>query len=319
VVNGTNVIGNDTQFAINVYSTIETVNSGTATVPLESTTVDIPPVDLNKTFLIVKSSDNLAVDSYAYAFAIRGHFIDNDTIEFTRGSSSGEGEVSYFVIQADNIEVQSGTTTLSKSDSQKDVPITAVADPTKCFVTLSTSSNSKSTKYIDESWVTGELTANNTLTLTRAASGISEVTVDWFVIRFTDNTTVQTGVTSWSGVQANQTITSVNTSNTWLYFTSRMDNNGLAHTSIKGEITDSTTLTFSKHSDSTTGADVSYFVIEFPEGSGATVQSGTASASSGDLTVDIGITPVNRKRALAFVTNDCEGTGTAYEMSYWIS
>ncbi|KAF5416341.1 MAG: hypothetical protein C5S48_03200 [Candidatus Methanogaster sp.] len=100
---------------------------------------------------------------------------------------------------------------------------------------------------------------------------------------------------------------------------SRMDNNGLAHTSIKGEITDSTTLTFSKHSDSTTGADVRYFVIEFPEDSGVTVQSGTASASSGDLTVDIGITPVNRKRALAFVTNDCEGTGTAYAMSYWIS
>ena len=333
VVNGTNVIGNDTQFAINVYSTIETVNSGTATVPLESTTVDIPPVDLNKTFLIVKSSDDLAVDSYAYAFAIRGHFIDNDTIEFTRGSSSGEGEVSYFIVQADNIEVQSGTTTLSKSDSQEDVTITPVANhATKCFVTLSTSSNSKSTKYIDESWVTGELTANNTLTLTRAASDISEVTVDWFVIRFTDNTTVQTGVTSWSGAQANQPITSVNTSNTWLYFTSRMDNNGLAHTSIKGEITDSTTLTFSKHSDSTTGTDyVRYFVIQFPEDSGVTVQRGTASANSGDSTVDIGITAVNRGKAFAFVTNDCKGIGWTgwwfwkqhigiyYARSYWVS
>lgn len=320
VVNGTNVIGNDTQFAINVYSTIETVNSGTAAFLDTSTTVDIPPVDLNKTFMIVKSSDDLAVDSYAYAFAIRGHFIDNDTIEFTRGSSSDEGEVSYFIVQADNIEVQSGTTTLSKSDSQEDVPITAVADLTKCFVTLSTSSNSKSTEYIDESWVTGELTANNILTLKREASSKSEVTVDWFVIRFTDNTTVQTGETSWTAAHtATQTVTSVNTSNTWLYFTSRMDDNGLAHTSIKGEITDSTTLTFSKHSDSTTGADVRYFVIEFPEDRGATVQSGTASAGSGDSTVDIGITPVNRKRALAFVTNDCEGTGTAYARSYWIS
>jgi Mg-chelatase subunit ChlD len=322
VVNGTNVIGNDTQFTINVYSTIETVNSGTSAVPLESTTVDIPPVDLNKTFLIVKSSDDLAVDSNAYAFTIRGHFIDNDTIEFTRGSSSGEGEVSYFVIQADNIEVQSGTTTFSKVDSQKNVSITAVTDhTTKCFVALSTSSNSKSRKYIHESWVTGELTANDTLTLTRAASGISEVTVDWFVIRFTDNTTVQTGNTSWSGASATtQTIAPINTSRTWLYFTSRMDNNGLAHTSIKGEITNQTTLTFSKHSDSSAGTDyVRYFVIEFPDDSGATVQSGTASAGSGDSTVDIGITPVNRKRALAFVTNDCEGIGTTYAMPYWIS
>ena len=192
---------------------------------------------------------------------------------------------------------------------------------TKCFVTLSTSSDSGSRKYIDESWVTGELTANDTLTLKRVSGKFGATTVDWFVIRFTDNTTVQTGETSWTDAHtATQAITSVNTSNTWLYFTSRMDNNGLAHTSIKGEITDSTTLTFSKHSDSTAGTDhVRYFVIEFPDDSGATVQSGTASASLGDLTVDIGITSVNRKRALAFVTNDCEGTGTAYAMPYWIS
>ena len=322
VVNGTNVVGNDTQFAINVYSTIETVNSGTTTVPLTSTTVDIPPVDLNKTFLIVKSSDDLAMDSSAYAFTIRGHFIDNDTIEFTRESSSGEGEVSYFVIQADNIEVQSGTTEFEKRERQKNVSIAHVTDHTsKCFVTLSTSSNSKSRKYIHESWVTGELTANDILTLTRDASGISEVTVDWFVIRFTDNTTVQTGNTSWSGASATtQTIAPINTSSTWLYFTSRMDSNGLAHTSIKGDITNQTTLTFSKHSDSTAGTNcVRYFVIEFSDGSGATVQSGTAPAGSGDSTVDIGIAAVNRKRALAFVTNDCEETTTAYAIPYWIS
>ena len=321
VVNGTNVIGNDTQFAINVYSTTETVNSGTAAVPLESTTVDIPPVDLNKTFLIVKSSDNHDLESNAHAFTIRGHFIDNDTIEFTRESISDEGEVSYFIIQADNIEVQSGTEAFAKGVIQRDVSITPVTDhTTKCFVALSTSSNGDSRKYVHESWVTGELIANDTLTLKRGDGKFWATTVDWFVIRFTDNTTVQTGETSWSGPSTTtQTIASINTSNTWLYFTSRMGDNGLAHTSIKGEITDSELLTFSKHSDSTTGTDVRYFVIEFPDDSGATVQSGTASASSGDLTVDIGITPVNRKRALAFVTNDCEGTGTAYAMSYWIS
>lgn len=322
VVNGTNVIGNDTQFAINVYSTIETVNSGTATVPLESTTVDIPPVDLNKTFLIVKSSDNHDLESNAHAFTIRGHFIDNDTIEFTRESISDEGEVSYFIIQADNIEVQSGTEVFAKGVIQRDVSITPVADhTTKCFVALSTSSNGGSRKYVHESWVTGELTANDTLTLKRGAGKFWDTTVDWFVIRFTDNTTVQTGETSWTDAHtATQAITSVNTSNTWLYFTSRMTNNGLAHTSIKGEITNSTTLTFSKHPDSIAGTDyVRYFVIEFPDDSGATVQSGTASAGSGDSTVDIGITPVNRKRALAFVTNDCEGTGIAYAMPYWIS
>ena len=321
VVNGTNVTGNDTQFTINVYSTIETVNSGTAAFLGTSTTVDVPPVDLNKTFMIVKSSDDLAVDSDAYAFTIRGHFIDNNTIEFTRASSSQEGKVSYFVIQADNIEVQSGTETFAKGENQKSVSITSVTNTTKCFVTLSTSSDSKFEKYIHESWVTGELTANDTLTLERAASSHSQVTVDWFVIRFTDNTTVETGETTWSSAHtATQAITSVNTSSAWLYFTSRMANNGLAHTSIKGEITDSTTLTFSKHSDSATGTDyVRYFVIQFPDDSGVTVQRGTASADSSDLTVDIGITPVNRKRALAFVTNDCEGTGTAYAMPYWIS
>ncbi|RLB75797.1 MAG: hypothetical protein DRH24_19020, partial [Deltaproteobacteria bacterium] len=322
VVNGTNVTGNDTQFTINVFSTIETVNAGTASFDGASTTVDIPPVDLNKTFLIVKSSDSADGNSNANAFTIRGHFIDNDTIEFTREAASGEGKVSYFVIQADNIEVQSGTTTFAKGEGQKDVSITPVTDyATKCFVALSTSSDSNSRKYVHESWVTGELTANDNLRLKRAASGKSEVTVDWFVIRFTDNTTVQTGETSWTDAHtATQTITSVNTSRTWLYFTSRMTNNELAHTSIKGEITNSTTLTFSKHSDSTAGTDyVRYFVIQFPDDSGATVQSGTVSADKHDSTVDTGITPVNRARAFAFVTNDCEGTKKKYARSYWIS
>ncbi|RKX64965.1 MAG: hypothetical protein DRP42_05575, partial [Tenericutes bacterium] len=329
-VNGTNVTGNDTRFTVNVYSTIETVNAGTTAFLGTSTTVDISPVDLNKTFLIVKSSNGNTGYSNANAFTIRGNFIDNDTVEFTREAASGEGKVSYFVIQADNIEVQSGTTTFVNGDSQKNVSINPVTDyAAKCFVTLSTSSDSNSRNYVHESWVTGELTANDTLTLERAASGHSQVTVDWFVIRFTDNTTVQTGETSWVDAHtATQAITPVNTSRTWLYFTSRMTNNELAHTSIKGEITNSTTLTFSKHSDSTAGTDyVRYFVIQFPDGSSASVQSGTASANLGDSTVDIGITAVNRGRAFAFVTNDCKGIGwwwwwhigNYYARSYWIS
>lgn len=193
--------------------------------------------------------------------------------------------------------------------------ITDVADTGKCVVFLSRRSTGTDAAYA-RSFVTGELTSATNLRLIRQGTG-TIVTFEWFVVKFNDGTTIQTGETAVSTSNPTiQRISPVNLSRTWLYFTWRATANGLAQVSPRGWLESSTEIRWFRQT--TTGiVHVRWFVIRMP--SGTSVRRGYHDSTvTTEYTKDIKITSVALNRTFSFTTNDCTGTGTAFPRPFWI-
>ncbi|MGD2124962.1 MAG: DUF2341 domain-containing protein [Desulfobacteraceae bacterium] len=93
-----------------------------------------------------------------------------------------------------------------------------------------------------------------------------------------------------------------------------MDTNGLDQTSAKVELTDSTTLSFSRQDTTSGTVTCRYFVISQ---SSLNVQRGSDYAASGDSAEDQTITAVDTTTAFPISFNDSNGTGTAFPRPYW--
>ena len=116
-----------------------------------------------------------------------------------------------------------------------------------------------------KSFVTGELTNNTNVRLSRQGTGTT-VTAEWFVVKFNDETTIQTGETAVSTSNpTSQNIGSVDLSRSWLYFTWRATANGLGQDSPRGWLQTSTQIQWSRQT--TTGTVYArWFVIQMPSG-----------------------------------------------------
>ncbi|MEM5868133.1 MAG: hypothetical protein QXG39_09485, partial [Candidatus Aenigmatarchaeota archaeon] len=165
-------------------------------------------------------------------------------------------------------------------------------------------------------FVTGEVTSTTNLRLRRAGTGTT-VTVEWFIVKFNEETVIQTGETVVSTSNPTiQSIAPVDLTRTWLYMTWRATTNGLAQVSVRGWIENPTEIRFFRRT--TTGiCYVRWFVIQMP--AGVKVQRGFHDSTvTTEYVKDIPISPVNTSRTFSFTTCDSTGTGRTFPRPFWI-
>ena len=296
------------------------VQSGTGSIGLGNTytTVNIDPVTLSKSFLLVEFGGGIAGTQPEQDVIVSGNFSSASQLRFDRIGTTNPANFGWYVIEAlgTQISVQSGTTQFASTETQKDVTITDVADTSKCVIFLSRRSTGTDRTQYNRCFVTGELTSATNLRLKRQGTG-TVVTVEWFVVKFDDGTTIQTGETAVSTSNpTTQSISSVDLSRTWLYFTWSATANGLAQVSPRGWLESSTEIRWFRQT--TTGiCYVRWFVIQMP--SGTSVQRGYHDSTvTTEYTKDITITPVAPNRTFSFTTCDSTGTGDYFPRPFWI-
>jgi hypothetical protein len=156
------------------------------------------------------------------------------------------------------------------------------------------------------------LTSATNLRIAIPALGSSTPTVDWQVIEYRGSS-VRSGQVSFATTDTSKTatLTSVRTNKSWLVYSYQLDNNATITaniSSIRGRITDATTLTFDRVT-SGNAATLSYFLVAFTDRT--TVQSGSQNFSTADTQNDVTITAVYTARILAAGGTCARGGQTA--------
>ncbi|MGE3843690.1 MAG: Ig-like domain-containing protein, partial [Vicinamibacterales bacterium] len=222
---------------------------------------------------------------------------------------------------------QSGAPTISDIASQSTNISTAtsaiaftVGDADVAASMLTVTASSSNTTLVPNGNITlGGSGANRTITLTPATgqTGTSTITVtvsdgeltasDTFIIGVTAPTqAVQSGTAtiSASSTSTTATITQVNLNRAFLVFSTTIDDANPANAAVRGELTDPTTVTFTRYG--TTGAvSITWSVVEYA--SGVTVQRGTSTTMGAATTNDVTITSVTTTKAFPLISWSIDG------------
>ena len=311
---------NNTSAVASVAARGWNVQSGTGSISAGNnyTNININSVDLSKSFLLVEFGGGVAGAQPEQDVIVSGKFNTASELRFERAGTTNTANFGYYVIEAlsTQITVQSGTTQLNSTQTQSDRNLNDVGDVSKCVVFLSRSSTGTDRSQYYKSFVTGEVTNNTNLRIKRQGTGTT-VTVEYFVVKFNDETTIQTGETTISTSNpTSQNIASVDLSRSWLYFTCRATTNGLAQDSPRGWLQSSTQIQWRRQTTSGT-VYARWFVIQMPEGTN--VQRGFKDSTvTSEYTKDVTISAVNLNRAFSFTTCDSTGTGNNFPRPFWI-
>lgn len=319
-VGSSTVYANNTSAKVDVTAARWNVQSGTGYIPAGETytIVDIEPVNLSRSFLLISFGGGISGSQPEQDVIVSGSFASASQLRFERVGTSNPANFGWYVIEALGIQisVQSGTTQFDQTETQKDVLIEDVGDFGRCIIVLSRRSTGTDRTQYNKAFVTGELTSTTNLRLRREGTGTT-VTVEWFVVKFNDDTVIQTGETIVSTSNpTSQSINPVNTSRAWLYFTWRATANGLAQVSVRGWLENSGEIRFFRQTNTGT-CYVRWFVIEMP--SGISIQRGFHdSTTRTEYVKNIGIAPVDLDTAFSFTTCDSTGTGNAFPRPFWV-
>lgn len=279
------------------------VQSGSQAMGTTPTTVTISAVDTSKAFVICYFRTNSSNASQAATCELTGA----TSLVITTGAANSATVVNWQVIEfAGGVTVQRGLSSLATTDTIKNIPITAV-DTSKTFVIVTSRTTSTSQIIDEQRTMRAQLTSGVSLELSRNESGVA-TDVAWQVIQM-DGASVQSGLTTIpsGSSSATATITAVDTASTFLVFNTRADaaTNGVeAQHYVRGTMTNSTTLTFTRKS-STNTVDISWFTVSL--GDGTSVQKGTLTAATTETSLNATITAINTNRTVAFVSaNACQ-------------
>jgi hypothetical protein len=311
---------NNTSAVVRVTARGWNVQSGTGSISAGNTytTVNINSVNLSRSFLLVEFGGGIANTQPEKDVIVSGKFNSASQLRFDRNGTTNPANFGWYVIEglSTQISVQSGTTVFASAETLKDTTINDVTDTSKCVVFLSRRSNGTDRTLYYTSFITGELTNNTNVRLSRQGINTT-VTAEWFVVKFNDETTIQTGEKAVSTANpTSQNIGSVDLSRSWLYFTWRATANGLGQDSPRGWLQNSSQIQWFR--GTTSGiVYVRWFVIQMP--SGANVQRGLHDSTvSSEYTKDITISPVNLNRTFSFTTCDSSGIGDNFPRPFWI-
>ena len=290
-----------------------------------SQTQTINEVNLSRAFVLCKTRNNQNAGTEPDVFSATCRFNNATSIIAERYQADDPITMTYQVVESENIRVQRGSTTFATTDTTKDVTLTTPINLNKSIILFSQRLNAGATSGTVQFYHIAEFVDNQTIRFTRGTSG-STSQIEWQVIEFTDQTTVQSGtITGWDLETINDERTtlptSVNTSLSWMVYSYTITNVGLSRTSITGELENETTLHFWKESSSS-GANtgtVSWFVVSMPPDLNASVQRGTYSTSATtDYLKDITINSVDRDRSFSYFGHaTCTGSGNAYPRPFW--
>lgn len=301
------------------------VQSGRVEVTGSTLDVAITPVDPNHAFVLLSYGTGYTNgNTNANRVMVRGDLLDTDTLRLYRGTSSNSSWVSWQVIECagDEFTAYRGTGSFSNSQGSASLSIGASVNSADCLALVTADSNSNSRNYYSEAHLTARVDSATTVLVERADTGSSSVNFNWTVVEFDTSKidSIQHGSLSFTSAneanRATATISAVNPNTSILLFQSRTSRNGLAYTAVAGQLTSATGVEFYQHTGSSGTRSVEYYVIDF--GAGAAAQGGQVD-NSGDSNwaiADVSLAAVDTSRTIAFHSNTCDGTGTAYPRSY---
>ncbi len=297
-------------------STISGVQSGTATIASGSATqtVTITAVDTTKSFLVFSVQMN---DNAPECTQISGQITNSTTLTFSRDTACATSAITvqwYVAEFSSGVSVQRGSRDMSTSGTGvENVSITAV-NRRKSFPIISM--RKAGTAYDNDDFVRARFTADDTLQLSQQDSASPSGIVEWQVVEY-DDSFVQRGDVSWGTTDATKTVTvnAVDTAKSWLMFYYNSAGGTAADIGqklVRGEITNSTTLTFTR-ANTGQAMDMTWFLVEFNDNT--TVQKGAANFTSTDTVKDVTISSVTTGNSIATLSGwNLWGGSTAYNV-----
>src|SRR3989475_8076237 len=173
-----------------------TVQRGTADFPAALLDVPITPVNLARSFPIV--SYRITGAAYGDNDSLRAKLTSTTTLQITVSAGTG-GSVEWQVIEYTGASVQSGDLSFAATDASLSAAVAAVSVP-KSWLLFSYASASGTGTNIAQKMVWGTVTDAMTLTFDRASTG-QVIDLTWYLVEFTDATTVESGSTQLTAAQ----------------------------------------------------------------------------------------------------------------------
>lgn len=271
--------------AINIEYYVATFGSGVTvqrgiatTTSATSTNVTLSPsVDTTKSFpLINLETDGASYDGNDWVIPTLTNLTGNNasTLNLATNSSSGTlSEVAWQVVTYTSASVQAGTATIAGASSSTTASISSVTTGKSWLVYYSNYNAAGSGNAADES-VEGKFNSSTQLSFARGSTGATSVSLQYFVVSFTDNSTVQSGNISLSAgaTSGTGTITTVDTTASLpvaggLYGrggqSSNTTNSDTYNAQGTVDLTNSTTVTFTRGITESATASLTYFIVTF--------------------------------------------------------
>ncbi len=213
----------DIKWYVAEFASGVTVQRGSS--PLNATNVNVPitAVDLTKAFPLIthrKGGGGFGDDDFGAA-----RLTSATNLELSSVGTSPGTQVEWQIVEHDSVKIQSsavaGPVSFASPDLAKTVTIAAV-NPAKSWLIYSYRLSAGTPAWIGQKMMRGRVTNGTTLTFDRAlaqeAGGpASTVDLNWYLVEFTDATTVQHLNLNFNGaglLQIDHAITAVNRSNT---------------------------------------------------------------------------------------------------------
>lgn len=289
---------------------LTSVQSGTTTIAsgTSSATVTITAVTTSHAFVVFSARLGSTIADPVDG-QVSGQITNATTLTFARKGTVGNINIKWYVAEfPSGVTVQRGAQDIAGATTN--ITITSV-DTTKSFVLIS--ARTTGSTFGRDDYFEARLTSATNLQLNIAGLGATSPTVEWQVVQYTDSS-VQSGQVSFATTDTSKTasVTSVDTSKSWLIYSYQLDDNAIINpnvASIRGQLTNSTTLTFDRYA-SGNAATLTYFLVQFTDGT--TVQSGSQNFATTDTQNNATITSVSTSWAIAAAGLYVRGGRTAY-------
>ncbi len=246
-----------------------TVQRGTANMTAALLDIPITAVNLARSFPII--SYRIAGGSYGDNDFLRAKLTSTTNLQITVSAGTG-GSCEWQVIEYTGAAVQSGDLSFAAGDASRSATVAAVNVP-KTWLLFSYASASGTGTNIAQKMLWGTLTDATTLTFDRASTG-QAVDVTWYLVEFTDATTVESGSTQFTTAQTQldvpivcvDTLTSLATAGGMSYrggstpYTTD-DNPGVS--SVTLDLTSATNLRLTRGLTGAVTASIGWFVVRF--------------------------------------------------------
>lgn len=190
------------------FSSGVTVQRGTSNFALgqANTDISITPVDLSKAVVFHTTAQPGSIADYDDLHTI--YFADNSTIRITLPVDTvNVNKISdWQVVEFEDAAVTAGTYSIGATTASTTVTVDAF-DPTKTLLFHSYHVNAGSGFVGNRNSVRGRVQDGTTLAFERFAADSVPITGRYFLVEFSDNTTIQHGTGAYSSTQGTQTVT----------------------------------------------------------------------------------------------------------------
>ncbi len=241
---------------------------------------------------------------------VRGSITSSNTVNFVRATTETSTlNIQWYVVEySAGVRVQRGE--VNQTNTNINVPITAVSATNQAFVLWSKTPDPAETSFSDSDPVVGEITSTTNLQFRVSSAPSSVPVISWQVVEFQNpaSINVQKGsVTNLTGTNLLATATlaaPVVTNNTFLLTGYRTSGSGtsVGARMLRAQLASANSITFDR---SIAGAPDDISEIEWQAvqlNDGSVVQSGSVNFANGVAETNVTLTSLNTNRAAAFAS-----------------